>query len=82
MPDNGVQCCLNDAHLSNLEAELSFLRKLIDDMKDDMDEYSNKWMFDYNKIIANQIVDMTELVLKYDEEAPASSSVYHNISGQ
>ena len=68
--------------MSNLEAELSYLRKLIDDMKDDMDEYSNKWMFDYNKIIANQIVDMTELVLKYDEEAPASSSAYHNISGQ
>lgn len=82
MPDKGVQCCLNDSHIAHISAEITYLRKVIDNLKDEMDGYSNQWLHDYNKIIAKQIFDMTELVLQYGEEAPASASVYRNTSNQ
>lgn len=82
MPDKGVQCCLNDSHVAHISAEIAYLRKVIDNLKDEMDGYSNQWLHDYNKIIADQVLSMTELVLQYDEEAPASSSVCCNISNQ
>lgn len=80
MVDRGVQCCLNDAGIARLQAEVSYLREMLHDLKDEIDKYSNRWMFDYDEIVRNQIIDMTELVLKCDEEAPASSSAYHNTS--
>ncbi len=82
MPDKGVQCNLNDACISSIAAEVAYLRNVIDNIKDEMDGYNNQWLYDYNKIIAKQIVNMTELVLQYGEEAPASASVYRNTLNQ
>ena len=52
MPDKGVQCCLNDSHVAHISAEIAYLRKVIDNLKDEMDGYSNQWLHDYNKIIS------------------------------
>lgn len=82
MPDKGIQCCLNDSYIAHISAEIAHLRKTIDNLKDEMDAYSNQWLYDYNKVIANQITDMTELTLRYDEEGSTSSSVYRNTSDQ
>ena len=82
MPDKGVQCNLNDACISNIAAEVTYLRMVIDNIKDEMDGYNNQWLYDYNKIIAKQIVNMTELVLQYDEEVPASPSACYNTLDQ
>ena len=63
MTDVGVQCCLNDSTMAALEAEVAILHKMIKKLRDEVDEYSNKWLAEKSLFLRHQFTCMTESVL-------------------